>query len=324
MQEKLNQLEEKITRSYGNIAGIVIRKADKTVYERYFNGCTASRPVHVFSVTKSIVSILVGIAIDRGYIESVHQKVFTFFPDQTAGRRDDMFQTVTIEHLLTMTAPYKFKRPPYKKVFSSKDWVQAALEQLGGKKPAGTFRYMEMIGPDILSGILQKATGRPMLDFAQEYLFSPLEITVPSPIILYTARLHQTFIRKGDAAGGWVTDECGHQTAGWGLMLTAMDMAKIGQLYLNGGIWEGREIVSAEWVAKSLKAHSRWEKENLSYGYLWWTGIGNGYAAMGNSGNVIYVHPRKKIVVAVNALFRPAAKDVVEWIVNEIEPVYPE
>lgn len=319
-QEKLIELEKKINKEYGNIAGIVALKDGETLYENYFNGSSASQTFHVFSVTKSIVSILIGIAIDKGYIRSVDQKVMDFFPDYTVKRGEKTIQTVTIKNLLTMTAPYKFKSAPYTKVFSCEDWVKAALDLLGGRKPIGEFRYMEMIGPDILSGILSKATGRSMLEFAQEFLFSPLEITVPSNIVLYTSELHTAFIKKGSVSGGWVADESGHNTAGWGLTLTAMDMAKIGQLYLDGGKWEGREVVSAQWVKESIKEHSRWKEEDLPYGYLWWTGIGNGYAAMGNSGNVIYINLEKNMVISIAALFKPTAKDVIELIVNDIEP----
>lgn len=320
--EKMTRLETIINSNYGNIAGIVVLNDHNTVYENYFNGSSANQSFHIFSVTKSIVSILIGIAADRGYIKSVDQKVLDFFPDYTIKRGEKTIQTVTIKNLLTMTAPYKFRSAPYTKVFSCKDWVTASLDLLGGKKPVGEFRYMEMIGPDILSGILEKATGQPMLDFAQKFLFSPLGITVPSNIILYTSELHVEFIRKGHASGGWVADESGHNTAGWGLMLTAMDMAKIGQLYLDGGKWQGRQIVSAGWVNDSLLEHSKWQEEDLSYGYLWWTKIGNGYAAMGNSGNVIYVNPTKRIVVSIAALFKPTAKDIIKFIVNDIEPMF--
>lgn len=254
-EEKITALEKKIQKEHGNIAGMVVLKDGRTVYENYFNGCGADDTIHVFSVTKSIVSIL------------------------------------------------------------------AALDLLGGRKPAGEFRYMEMIGPDILSGLLANTTGQPVLDFAREALFEPLHIAVASNIVLYTPQEHVAFIKK-NCASGWVADEKGHNTAGWGLTLTAVDMAKIGQLYLDGGKWEGRQIVSEEWVAESTAEHSRWEKEKLSYGYLWWTGILNGYAAMGNSGNIIYVNPADKMVVSIAALFKPTAKDITEFIDKDVKPLF--
>ena len=212
-EEKITALEKKIQKEHGNIAGMVVLKDGRTVYENYFNGCGADDTIHVFSVTKSIVSILAGIAIDRGYIGSVAQKVLDFFPDYTVKRGEKTIQTITLKNLLTMTAPYKFRSAPYTRFFSSEDWVMAALDLLGGRKPAGEFRYMEMIGPDILSGILSNATGQPVLDFAREALFEPLHIAVASNIVLYTPQEHVAFIKK-NCASGWGADEKGHNTVG--------------------------------------------------------------------------------------------------------------
>lgn len=197
--------------------------------------------------------------------------------------------------------------------------MKTQLDLLGGKKPAGEFRYTPLIGPDILSGIIVNATGRSVLDFAREYLFSPLGINVPSNILLDTKEEHIAFVKTNNLSG-WVADDKGTNTAGWGLTLTAMDMAKIGQLCLDGGKWKGRQIVPSFWINESVTEQSRWEEENLPYGYLWWTGIGNGYAAMGDSGNVIYVNPTPKIVISIASLFKPTAKDRIELIKEHIEP----
>lgn len=318
--KKIEELEKMIGHDYSNIAGMVVLKDGNAQYEKYFNGYTAADTFHIFSVTKSIVATLVGIAIDKGYIKSVDQKVLDFFPDYTVKRGEKTIQNVTLKNLLTMTAPYKFKSAPYTKVFTNTDWVKASLDLLGGKKSLGEFRYMEMIGPDILSGILVNATGRPVLEFAREFLFAPLGIAVPSNIVLYTSELHVAFIRTNNASG-WVADESGTNTGGWGLTLTAMDMAKIGQLYLNGGQWGGKQIVSRGWIIESTAEHSRWLEEDLPYGYLWWTGMGTGYAAIGNSGNIIYVNPAEKMVISIAALFKPTAKDIVEFIKERIEPI---
>ncbi|MCL2405771.1 MAG: serine hydrolase, partial [Defluviitaleaceae bacterium] len=165
-QSQILELESVICKDYGNIAGMIVQKHVKVLYENYFNGCTSTTPIHVFSITKSIISILVGIAIDKGYIRSVEQKVLEFFPDYITKRGEKTIQTVTIKNMLTMTAPYKYKSAPYTKYFTSDDWVKSALDLLGGKQPVGEFRYTPLIGPDILSGILVNATGQSVLDFA--------------------------------------------------------------------------------------------------------------------------------------------------------------
>ena len=319
-QEQILELEKNINSDYNNIAGIVVLKDGETVYESYFNDCNAASTIHVYSVTKSIISILMGIAIDKGYIKNIKQKVLDFFPDYTVKKGEKTLELITLEHLLTMTAPYKYSFvPPYIKYFTSDDWVKFSLDLLGGKGKIGKFKYAPLIGPDILSGILVKATGQSVLDFARENLFSPLGITVASNVVFHNKE-EQLAFNKAKNISGWVADPTGVNTAGWGLTLTAMDMAKIGQLYLNDGIWEGKQIVSAEWINESTKEHSRWKKHNLPYGYLWWV-TEDGYAAMGDGGNIIYVNTKKKTVVAITSLFKRNAKDRIELIKESIEPL---
>jgi CubicO group peptidase (beta-lactamase class C family) len=99
-QEKIIELEDKINKDYNNIAGIVILKDGKELYENYFNECTANNRIHIFSVTKSIISILIGIAIDKGYVESVNQKVLDFFPDYTIKKGEKTIQKITLKNLI--------------------------------------------------------------------------------------------------------------------------------------------------------------------------------------------------------------------------------
>lgn len=321
-QEKVRELEKKINNDYSNIAGMVVLKDGKTLYENYFNECTATSRIHVYSVTKSIISILIGIAMDKGYIKSINQKVLDFFPDYIVKRREKTIQNVTLKNLLTMTAPYKYKFfAPYIKYFTSNDWVKFTLDLLGGRGQIGKFRYTPLIGPDILSGILVKATGQSVFDFATENLFSPLGITVESNVIFHSKE-EQLAFNKAKNISGWVADLTGVNTGGWGLTLSPTDMAKIGKLYLDGGMWNEKQIVSTRWIDESTKEHSRWEKLNLSYGYLWWVENGNGYAAMGDGGNVIYVNTKKKIVVSIVSLFVPKVKDRIELIKEYIEPIF--
>lgn len=322
-QEKVKELEKKINKEYSNIAGMVVLKDGKTLYENYFNGCNAASTIHVYSVTKSIISILIGIAIDKGHIQNINQKVLDFFPEYIVKRGEKTIQGVTLKNLLTMTAPYKYKLAPYKKYFTSDDWVKFTLDLLGGRGQIGKFRYAPLIGPDILSGILIKATGQSVLDFATEYLFSPLGMNAPSNAIFHSKE-EQIAFNKAININGWVVDPTGLNTGGWGLTLSPGDMVKIGQLYLNGGIWNGNQIVSKKWIDESTKEHSRWEKLKLSYGYLWWIidDKEHTYAAMGDGGNVIYVNTKKKIVVAVTSLFVPKVKDRIELIKRDIEPIF--
>lgn len=313
-------LEQKINSEYGNTTGIVILKDGIVSYEKYFKGCTADSRVHVYSVTKSVISILIGIALDKGYIKNIEEKVLDYFPEYKVKRGETTIQNITLKNMLTMTAPYKYRFfPPYVKYFTSGDWVKFALDLSGGRGKIGAFRYAPLIGPDILSGILVKATGKPVLDFAAENLFEPLGIKVENSLAFQNKEEQMAFNKSTDISG-WAADSKGIHAAGWGLTLTPMDMAKIGQLYLNGGIWEERRIVSSKWVEDSTMEHSRWEKRNLPYGYLWWVNE-DGYAAMGDGGNIIYVNTKKKVVISMAALFVPKAGDRIELIRKYIEPV---
>lgn len=322
-QKKVAELEELINKDYGNIAGIVIRKNGEDVYEKYFNGCGAKSTIHVYSVTKSILSILIGIAVDKGYIEGTGQKVLDFFPEYTVKKGEKTIQHVTLQNLLTMTAPYKYKFAPYKKYFTSDDWVTFTLDLLGGRGQIGKFRYTPLIGPDILSGILKKATGQSVFEFATENLFVPLEISVKGNVIFHRKEEQLAFNQATDISG-WVADPIGVNAAGWGLTLTAGDMAKIGQLYLNGGKWKEKQVVSTHWVNESTREHSRWEKINCAYGYLWWIvdEKERACAAMGDGGNVIYFNTGKNMVVSIASLFMPKVKDRIEFITEYVEPIF--
>ena len=132
-QEQIAGLENIIKKGYSNMAGMVIFKDGQSVYENYYNGYTKANRFHIFSVTKSIVSILLGIALDRGYIDSVEQKVLEFYPEYTVKRGEKTIQSITIRDMLTMTVPYKYMFNPYIKYFTSMDWVKFSLDKLGGK-----------------------------------------------------------------------------------------------------------------------------------------------------------------------------------------------
>ena len=324
-QDKIKELEKKITEEYNNTIGIVVLKDNQLQYEHYFQGCHDKSCVHVYSVTKSILSLLLGIAMDQGYIQNVHQKVLDFFPDYQVKKKEKTIYEITLEHLITMTAPYRYKDSPlaYMRYFMSHDYLKLSLDLLGGKQPIGKFRYTPIIGPDILSGILVKTTGQSVYDFAKKNLFDPLDIHVEKTLLFHSAK-EQTHFNQSTTISGWAMDEKGLNTGAWGLSLSVMDMAKIGQLCLNKGIWNQKQIVSSQWIEECTSFHSIWEDNQLKYGYLWWIinqekGI---CAAMGDGGNIIYFDKQKQIVVAMAALFVPKAKDRISLIQESIIPLF--
>jgi len=312
------ELIDLIQKDYFNIAGIVVTENNDIAYENYFHKYTQNDTIHIASVTKSILSILIGIAIDKGFIKSVDQYVLDFFPDYKLKKGEKTIQKVTLKNLLTMTAPYKFKYEPYTKVYSSEDWTKTVLDLIGGKKFEGNFKYTT-VGIQVLSGVLIKATGQSVNNFAYDNLFKHLEIKKVNDLRIHNKEEHIAFL-KDKYVNGWVIDPKGVNISGWGLTLTTRDIAKIGQLYLNKGNWNNQQIISSKWIEESTKKQSKFGE--LLYGYLWW--IINEekkcYAAIGDGGNIIYVDSEKKMVVAITSQFMPRAKDRVELIRKSILP----
>ena len=316
-QTELNSL---IELEYGNIAGITVLKNGTPVYEESFNGIALDTQIEIYSCTKSITSILIGIAMDQGLIKDVHQPVLSFFPDYQIKRGEHVIQTVTLENMLTMTAPYKYKSAPYTRYFSSMDWVKTSLDLLGGKTPAGTFRYAPLSGPDILSGILRSVSGKTVLEYARENLFDPLDIHVPGSIVFHSREEQMAYYKK-ISVPGWVADESGNNTAAWGLHLSSGELARIGQMMLNDGMWNGKQIISSSWIKDSTSQHACWKERNLPYGYLWWLGD-HGYSAMGDCGNVLFVDVKRQMVIAITSLRDVHAKDRIPLILNAIIPSF--
>ncbi len=264
--------------------------------------------------------------MDKGFIKSIHQPVLDFFPDYTIKRGEKTIQQVTIRHLLTMTAPYKYRSEPWTRVCTTDDWTVAALDLLGGRAGLpGKFRY-STLGIHILTGILSKTSGLSTVSFANQYLFSPLGIAPRTNYLAMTAEEHKEFTMSKNPQGNiWFVDPQGVGAAGYGLCISAAEMAKIGQMCLEGGMYGGKRIVSSEWIRESTEPWIQCADNfrNMLYGYLWWIidEKKHIYAAIGNSGNVIYVNPEKEIVVAITGTFQPTVFDRVDFIQEHIEPL---
>ena len=169
------------------------------------------------------------------------------------------------------------------------------------------------------NSILVQATGKKLLTFANENLFEPLGINGIHNTPINNKDDYMYFLKNKNVSG-WVIDPKGTNTAGWGLALTTRDLSKIGELYLNKGVWKGKQIISSEWIKESTDIHSKWNE--LSYGYLWWIIEENIYAALGDGGNVIYINEVKNIVISITSSFKPRAKDRIDFINKYIEPYF--
>lgn len=319
------ELHDLIKEKQPNICQIVCYKEGQEIYSDEWNHYQKTDACHVMSATKSVVALLVGAALDQGLIKSIDQPVLDFFPDYRIESGEKTIQKVTIRHLLTMTAPYKYKYEPWTKICSRDDWTIAALDFLGGKKGlTGEFKY-STLGIQILTGMISKTSGMDVVDFANTFLFEPIGVEKHVNYLAETAEEHQRFtMSKEPRKNIWFCDPQGVGTAGYGLCFSASDMAKIGQLCLDKGVHNGTQIISSAWIEKIIKPGYQCGEafRNMSYGCLWWIIDQNKstFAAIGNSGNVIYVSPSKNIVIAVTAYFKPAVMDRIDFIQEVIEP----
>jgi CubicO group peptidase (beta-lactamase class C family) len=270
-------------------------------------------------VAKSIISALIGIAIEKGFIESIDRKVLEFFPDYKAAPSDFRKRSVTVRQLLTMTAPIASKSigsrwEPLDRLRRQPDWTRYALGLLGKGEP-GRFQY-STVGTHLLSSILTRATGMSTREFANEYLFRPIGIKEIPDCEMKSFLPDDVF---GKNVRGWIKDPQGISTGGFGITITPRDMARFGYLYLNGGVWDGRPVIPAEWIKESTASNPN------NYGYLWWLKESNGifsYAAIGSGGSMICCIPQLDIVVAIASKIVQKPRD--PWILIQkcIIPAY--
>ncbi|WP_002146938.1 serine hydrolase domain-containing protein [Bacillus cereus] len=283
------ELDYKIKEDYKNINGMLVVQKGNIIFEKYYNGYGPGDAFHVASVTKTIISALIGICVDKGYIKNVDQKVMDFFPEYNIKTSE-----ITVRHLLTMIAPYPYVdwQEPLEELCTQEDWGQYTLNRIGQGGEIGSFKYSSA-GAHLLSAIITSVTGKSAREFANEHLFQPLGMReIPN----YNMKAFGFDDLFGKDVKGWVHDPNGISTGGWGLTLTARDMAKFGRLYLNKGIYGGKQILSKSWVQESTAMNSN------QYGYLWWLREEDGiysYCAMGDGENVICCIQEKELVVAI-------------------------
>ncbi|MBQ6579660.1 MAG: serine hydrolase, partial [Oscillospiraceae bacterium] len=234
------ELHEFIEENQPNICQVFAYKNGKAVYSDCWNGYEKNDCTHIMSATKSVMAILMGIALDKGFIKSIDEKVLDYFPDYKPKRGEKTIYDVTIKHLLTMRAPYKGKGDPWSKVCSSENWTFSSLDFLGGRKGITDEFDYRTVCLHILSGILFRAAKMKTVDFANEFLFKPLGIAEHKNYYAKSAEEHVRFtVEKTPKENIWFADREGLGTPGYGLCLSAEDMAKIGLLCLNKGIYNG-------------------------------------------------------------------------------------
>jgi CubicO group peptidase (beta-lactamase class C family) len=278
-----------------NIHSVLIVKNGKLVLEDYFYGYARYKTHSMMSVSKSITSILIGIAQDQKKITGTDKKIYEFFDSYKDIRWDGPKNDIRLKHVLTMTAglewnewdyPDSDRRDSTRAMTRSDDWIKFVLERKAIYTPGKTFVYSNGLTM-LLGEILRNTSGLYADKFAQEYLFGPLGISDFS----------------------WQKLPDGTINTAWGLKLRPRDMAKIGYMMLKDGKWNGNQIVSPTWVKESTKAHV--VEDTLlgsGYGYQWWRGrtfvndknIEIFYAA-GKGGQYIFVCPALNLVTILTS-----------------------
>lgn len=265
------------------IEAFVIYKGNTRIYEYLKNKKVIEKPSKVYSITKSIVSILIGIMVDKGLIKNIHETIQKYFPE-IEEFNDPQKKEITIFHLLTMTSGLQVG-----KFQASKNWVKFILGQPMIHKPGSTFQYNSG-DSHLLSAIIQKISGISTASFADKYLFRPLGINK------YT----------------WQRDPQGINGGGFSISLNLEDMVKIGLLFLNEGRFNSNQVISSNWIiqAKSPYKQTTITKEGTyGYGYQLWTYENTNtlidyYYANGIFGQYIFIVPKLNIMVVAKSQLR--------------------
>jgi len=285
--EVLSQLSQYVRQQGSDIRAMLLVRHGSVVFEWYSAGVTRQHNHYIFSVTKSVVATLTGIAIDQKKLSGTDVSLESFLPDSAALRADPRKAHITLADLLTMRSglpPARSNKPTgaekdlFQEIHRSPDRVRYILDLALLDEPGKKFRYGNA-DPQLVVSILERATGQRALPWAERTLFRPL----------------------GFGNYQWsYPDKTGTVSGGYGLRLRAMDMAKLGQLYLQDGRWDGRQVVSRDWITAATA-----DQTGTGYGYYWWTRIPLGtfdsYAAKGVWGQRIQVVPALDLVFVTAA-----------------------
>ncbi len=289
------QLE--IDDSLNNLRALVVVHDGETVFEKYWS-TTPTTYWDTESVTKSVMSALVGIALADGDLDSVDQTLAELLPEYAEAMRPAVAGT-TLEQVLTMTGGFPGDPADPEAQFIFADDPTAAVLASADRPPGQEFRYSNG-GSHLTAAILEKATGMSVLQYARSRLFEPLGIDSEPA---FEPLMRRSEIDEYEAAAfAWPVDPQGRH-AGFGLLkLLPRDLARIGQLYLDEGKWENEQLLPADWVAASTTTQVEVNDQASGYGYLWWIkddGDAPAYLAWGFGGQAIRVIPDRGLVVAL-------------------------
>jgi len=269
-----------------NAISLLVVKNRKLVFEAYCrNADDRDRLGHLASVTKSITSLAFGIAKSEGFIDSLGQRLYDIMPEKFPS--DVQKRSITLQHLLTMRSGISFDNDEFSvEILADKpsDPIKYILKKPMYAAPGDSFYYRDC-DPHLLSYAIQRLTGKSLEQWTKERLFDPLGIV----------NYH------------WVSDHAGTTTGAFGLWLKPRDMAKIGQMVLDHGQWQGVQIIDSSWVAistqKQVETEDHTEPYIYHYGYYWWIiPRWNAFAAWGTGGNYIFIMPSKEMIIVMTSM----------------------
>jgi CubicO group peptidase (beta-lactamase class C family) len=307
----LDDLDTAVPDIYPQMRSVLVIRHGYLVYERYWQGFTVSDGHDSRSVAKSFVSALVGIALRDRHLESLDQTVEELLAEHLPSNADPRLRLASVKQLLAMTSGLPSDDSSLggddqisDRLFRSRDWVRHILGQRLESNPGESFAYSSATS-HLLSAIVADATGQSTLAFAQAELFGPLGITTDHALELTVSRwpVTQAELKAFEQAKvAWPRDPQGYHFGGAFLKLPARDLAKLGYLYLNGGRWDGTQVVPADYVRASTQPQS--DPGALDYGYQWWVTDNYGYdsfRAQGYGGQLIQVIPDLDLVVVITS-----------------------
>lgn len=272
--------------SISSLRSILIQQDGQLLGEDYFRNASPDHPYNIKSASKSIITLLTGIAVDQGHI-SLDETLADYFPEYFEANPSPRKEAITIRQLLSMQAGFETTSfQNYGRWVISDNWAEFQLDQPLEEQPGGRMVYSTGIS-HLLSVIITKATGTSTRNFANEHLFEPMNIRV----------------------GGWDRDPQGYYMGGNNLAMTPRDLLKIGQMMLDGGIWDGERIVSKQWVQDSFGTYTRSNFNPYDYGYMWWNrpvGAYQVYFAWGFGGQYIFMIPELDATVVMTSTLNGA------------------
>ncbi len=272
---------------------LIIMRKGAIAYEAYFNGSRATDSNNIASISKSMLSALVGIAIEQGYFESTDERIADYLPAYFEEVADPAARELTLHHLLTMTHGLAWEEnEASRRLNRSENWVADILSAPLSSQPGARFNYSTGVS-HVLSAVVTEATGMSACEFAHRHLFQPL----------------------GIEAEFWGVDPQGYFTGGHSVSMTAREIARFGQLFLDEGRWQGAPIVPGWWVAASTAPQIDIGNNYAGYGYYWWLNRIAGYdmySALGAGGQILHVIPALEIVMVTTHGFRGNRRDYAE------------